>query len=400
MARTLTTDVLVLGAGPAGSATASLLADMGHEVLVLDRARFPRHKPCAEYASPGAVRILQRLGAIDRLQPTQGRRLRGMQIVAPSGARHVVEYRRGTQTAWSLSVPRADLDLALVAEARTRGATVCEGSRAERLVLDKGRVVGVLGRDGDNDPIQVRARFVVGADGLRSVVVRDLGLRQAVWWPRRLGLVAHLRGVRWQGEVGEMHVGPRGYVGVAPLCDDVVSVGLVQPLVGGRLGHPEQALRAALADYPTLAKQLAPGVPDHPVQGIGPLAHRVSSAAGHGWLLVGDAAGFVDPFTGEGIYRALRSAELAAPLVDQSLRSADQAHIAAYHAARRTAFGAKEALTHLIQLCVHVPRLMDYAVERLRRRVDLARQLGNVLGDLSPAAGLLTPAYLGALLRP
>jgi flavin-dependent dehydrogenase len=199
-----------------------------------------------------------------------------------------------------------------------------------------------------------------------------------------------------------MHVGPRGYVGVAPLGQDVVTVGLVTPMPHGHLGAPDVALEAALADFPLLAPRLAPGQRACAVQGVGPLAHAVRTCAGHGYLLVGDAAGFFDPFTGEGIYRALRGAEIAAPAADRALRDGAQVVSVAreYERARRAAFRAKERLTALIQVFVQVPTLMNYAVECLRRRPQFGAQLGNVLGDLEPAGNALRPGFLWALLRP
>jgi len=107
--------------------------------------------------------------------------------------------------------------------------------------------------------------------------------------------------------------------------------------------------------------------------GAGPLARRVKRVRGPGYALVGDAAGFLDPFTGEGIFRALRGAELLAASPDQ------------YAQRRGKAFGAKERLVALIQVFVHVPKLMDFAIRRLGERTSVARELGSVLGDLRPA---------------
>jgi flavin-dependent dehydrogenase len=171
-----------------------------------------------------------------------------------------------------------------------------------------------------------------------------------------------------------MWVGPRGYVGVAPLdTNGLVSVGLVRAMPRGRLGPSAAALAAGLSDYPELQKRLSSGRPAGVVQGIGPLARQVRTCAGPGYALIGDAAGFFDPFTGEGIFRALRSAELVAQCPTSYARE------------RRRAFAAKERLVALIQVFVRTPRLMDFAIRRLQDRPLVARDLGNVLGDLQPA---------------
>jgi flavin-dependent dehydrogenase len=171
-----------------------------------------------------------------------------------------------------------------------------------------------------------------------------------------------------------MLVGPRSYVGIAPLDNDgLVSVGVVGRMPRGRLGASAAALAAGLADFPELHKRLSRGRLAGPVQGIGPLAARMRRYSGPGYRLVGDAAGFFDPFTGEGIFRALRSAELVATCPS------------CYAQERTRAFSTKERLVALIQVFVQTPRLMDFAVQRLQRRPQVARDLGNVLGDLLPA---------------
>jgi flavin-dependent dehydrogenase len=231
---------------------------------------------------------------------------------------------------------------------------------------------------------RVAADLVVGADGLHSVVARAVGVSRAAHWPWRLGLVAHFGGVDWPEDYGQMLVGRHGYVGVAPLDDrGLVSVGLVRPMPRGRLGSPRAAFAAGLADYPGLADRLARGRLVSGVTGVGPLARRVTACAGDGWALVGDAAGFFDPFTGEGIFRALRGAELLA------------ADPPSYARTRRRLLTAKERLVSLIQVLVQTPPLMDYAVRRLNRRAAVARELGAVLGDLAPARLALAWRLLG-----
>jgi len=391
-------DVVVVGGGPAGSATAALLANGGWDVLLLDRARFPRPKPCAETLSPGAVKILSRLGAFRFLARDSGRWLRGMELSAPGGGHALVHYGDGER---ALAVPREPLDLALLRLARSRGAHVVEGFRVADVLVSDGAARGVVGYDLRGRPSEWRARLVVGADGAHSVVARRLCRRVTRSWLRRLGLVTHVAGVPWPEEHGEMHVGRRGYVGVAPLAEDVVSVGLVMPLPRGRIGHAELAVRAALGDYPELAGRLARGHMG-PVRGIGPMAARVHPCAGPGFALAGDAAGFLDPFTGEGIFRALWGAEILARLADRALRAPDPAVDlgAQLVRARRAAFRTKELLTLLVQVFVHIPPLMDYALDRLHRRPELATQLGRVLGDLEPARDVLRSPFMWRLLRP
>jgi flavin-dependent dehydrogenase len=375
-------DVVVVGGGPAGSATATGFAAQGRSVLVLDAARFPRHKACAEYVSPGGAALLQRLGALERLIGCgRGRWLVGMQIQAPDGRCHLLGYRdqAGIQQQ-GLSVSRLDLDATLLDVARRRGATVRDGCRARQLCWSDHRVTGVVTAKGE----RIAAELVVGADGANSVVARAVGARRPALWPRRLGLIAHLQGVEWPEDYGQMLVGRHGYVGVAPLDrQGLVTVGLVRTMPDGRLGPARTALVAALAEYPDMAARLGAGRLVGSVVGVGPMVRRVTRVVGPGYALVGDAAGFFDPFTGEGIYRALRGAELLT-------RSP-----ATYARARHAAFRSKELLVALIQVFVQTPWLMNLAVARLRERPTVARELGAALGDVQAARLELVWQLLG-----
>src|SRR5437867_1481824 len=204
-------DVVVAGAGPAGSATALLLSRAGMRVLLLDRARFPREKPCSEYLSPESTRVLERLGkdvlaAVAAASPAQ---LTGMKVVAPSG-RSVV----GRFETFSFALPRTRFDTILLNAAQTRGVEVRQGVKVEELVYERGAVGGVVARDaGHGTRATFRARVVVGADGLRSVVARRLGMVHTAG-PRRIAFTAQVGDVTGVQDIGEMHVGRPGYVGL------------------------------------------------------------------------------------------------------------------------------------------------------------------------------------------
>jgi geranylgeranyl reductase family protein len=393
-------DVIVVGAGPAGAATAAHLAQAGHAVLLADKATFPRDKPCAEYASPETESVLRRLGVWTALQATGIRRLRGMLIVSPSGRRFSSEYLDGSQRRWSLAVRRWHLDDLLLRYAQSAGAECRLGWRAEAPLLESRRVVGVRMRQMEEGVEEVRARLVIGADGLRSRLGRALGAGHEPRWPRRLGLATHYCGLDGPAEWGEMYVSRAGYCGLAPLGGGLTTVAAALPLGKSRL-PPLERLGLLLTEHPELLSRLERAEMLRPFRGVGPLAWNVPRVAGPGFLLVGDAAGFLDPFTGEGIFRALRGAELAAEAAMAVLVDNDwQALLRRYSSMRQAAFAEKERLARLIQVFVRFPALLDYALPRLERRPELAERLSAALGDFGPPTAALQPTYLARLLRP
>lgn len=397
-------DLLIVGAGPAGSAAAIRAARAGLRVQVLDRARFPREKACSEYMSPETLRQLDQLGVLERLDAAGGHPLAGTTVVGPGGARLTGRFARA---GWSpfrstgLSLPRRILDMTLVDAARAAGAEVREGLAVEDLLYDNGAVGGVVARDGAGVPETYRARLVVGADGLRSVVARRLGVLHR-GHPSRIAFVAHVAGVTGLGDCAEMHVGSEGYVGLNPLGGGVSNVALVVPrrLARAARGDANQFFFDRLETFPGVRGRVSPGRLMREVLVTGPFASRARRVTADGALLVGDAADFFDPFTGEGICTALRTGAMAADVALGALAQPGivrRRHLAGYVTARRSAFAGKWAVERLIGYGMFLPRLFDRAVSRLDRR-GWADTFIGVTGDFVPAREVLNPRFLAGML--
>lgn len=398
-------DAIVVGAGPAGSAFAIHLAERERSVLLLDKASLPRAKVCGEYLSPETARLLDRLGALEAVE-ARARPVRGMRIAAPDGTEILGEYPRGGRYRGyrdhALAIPRLDLDRILVERARACPLEILEGFRVTDLMIRGDQVTGVRGLGRDGRPDAFAGRLVIGADGRRSVVAQRLGLIRPHPRLRRAAVVTHLRGIeRFDGH-GEIYLAPPLYAILNPLKDGRTNVSLVGPLE--ELGVPKREVDArfarGVARIPALASRLAGAHPAGPIRTLGPLAYRVDPPRHGGVLLIGDAAGFYDPFTGEGIYTALRSAELAAEVALAALEAGDssRAALAPYEARRAEAFAGKQRVTALLQALIARPRLANAVAHRLARRVDLLGPLMGVIGDFVPPRELLAPAYLRRLL--
>ncbi len=401
-------DVIVVGGGPGGSSTACALARAGARVLVLDRAHFPRPKPCAEYLSPQASRLLNDMGALDAVERTGAAHLAGMIVRAPNGALirgdFVAQHGYSAFRDRGLAVRRVVLDPILLDCARASGAEVREGVRITDVVRGAdGRATGVRTIAG----AEFHAPLIVGADGLRSVVARRAGLaRIRRSWERRVAIVTHFEGFDGVGDVGEMHVERNvGYVGFASVGGGITNVSLVVPAsearnIGAAAGEfVEQWLRAR----PQLAPRVAGARRVAPAIATGPFASHARRAWAPGVVLVGDAADFFDPFTGEGIYSALRGGELAAPRIIRALgassaRDADDA-LRDYEHARRAEFGGKWIVERLINAAIRHAPVVNYFARALSARKDMADLLVGVTGDFVPAREVLRPGYILNLFR-
>jgi geranylgeranyl reductase family protein len=399
--------VIIVGGGPAGSSTAFFLAQLGVDVLVLDKARFPRDKACSEYLSPQASRILEAMGALGEVESSGAAQLAGMRVHAPNGATIHGEFAadhgfRGHRDR-GLAVRRTVLDAILLERARAAGARVEENVRVVDLLKEDGRVSGVVRSSADGQQ-EIRAPLVIGADGLRSVVGRRLGLIRRAGWPRRIALVTHYSGVGGISDFGEMYVDRGGYCGVAPVGNGLFNVAVVVPVSRAAEVAVDRTefLESWIAEREPLAKLFRNATRETPVRATGPFATSAKRTWSPGAALVGDAADFFDPFTGEGIYSALRGGELLASRAADSVRAASQAKgdriLAAYDADRRREFSGKWTVERLIGAAVAFPALINRAARVLSARRDMADLLVGVVGDFVPAREVLRPGYVFPLL--
>lgn len=369
--------MIVVGAGPAGSATALLLARRGVRVTIVDRARFPRPKPCGEYLNPGAVDALDRLGVSTAINAS-GTSLSGMFIAGIDGVAVWAPFPAGR----ALLVPRERLDHLLLAEAARCGAEVVEECRVDGVTPGAAPVVAGRHR---GRTVRLAARLIVGADGLRSIVARRSG-RLAPDTDGHYTVGAHFEDLQAAGPRGDLHLGPAWYAGAALYGNGEGNIVVAVPRAAFQRagGDAGATFAAACASLPALRRVVRGARRVTPFVSVGPLGYTRQRAADDGVLLVGDAAGTINPMTGEGIALALRGAELAAGAVDAALRREDTSRraLAAYERARAAAFRGTWMASRLLQWIVRRPRLAAYLLRRLGRDPALASRLLGVVSDL------------------
>ncbi|NOT00748.1 MAG: FAD-dependent oxidoreductase [Phycisphaerales bacterium] len=337
-----TYDCIVVGGGPAGSTVGTLLADYGHRVLLLEKAIFPRHQ-IGESLMPHTYWTFKRLGMLDKLKASRHTVKESVQFFSANGKASQPYYfpdHNPHECSYTWQVKRDEFDRMMLDNAREHGVEVHQNALVKRVLFDGSRATGVRAVVGDRS-IEIRCSVVIDATGQATMLSGQLGLVEPDPGMRHGAIFSYYHGaVRDSGrDAGAILVvrtpDHNGWFWFIPLLDDVTSVGVVgspEYLFTNRGNDPMATLEVEIERCPILKSRLAPATRIAEARVRRDFSYHARRIAGDGWVLVGDAFGFIDPVYSSGVMLALKGGELAADTIHAALRDGDvcESRLAAY----------------------------------------------------------------------
>ncbi len=326
-------DCVVVGGGPGGCCAAALLAEAGHSTLLVEREKVPRFH-IGESLMPETYWVFQRLGVLDKMKSSDFVKKVSVQFIGSSGKESQPFFfkehdPRECATTWQ--VERADFDKMLFDHAAERGADCADRTRVTDVLFDGPRVVGVRVESPEGSTREVRCRVLVDATGQQAFLANRLGIRQDDPKLKKAAIWGYYIGAsRERGEHGGatliLHTQDKeSWFWYIPLRDDVTSIGVVGDnnyLLKGR-GTPADIFEDELVKCPALAERLMDAQMTGDFRVAKEFSYATKQHAGEGWVLVGDAFGFIDPIYSSGVFFALKTGELAADAIIEGFKKGD-----------------------------------------------------------------------------
>ena len=328
-----TYDCIVIGGGPAGSTVSTLLAQCGHKVLLLERSKFPRHH-IGESLMPQTYWVFKRLGMLSKMTEANFVVKESVQFVSSSGQDSQPYFfpdRDPAEWSYTWQVKRDKFDKIMLDNAREYGVEVHEGVGVKEVLFEGERAVGVRATV-NGEPREVRCKVVIDATGVNALLSKQLGIREGEPGLKNAAIYAYWKGAKRDAgrNAGATLViytpDKQGWFWSIPLEDDITSIGVVgkpQFLITGRGDDPLAILEEEIARTPGIHRRVEGAERVSHAYVTSDFTYRAKRIAGDGWVLCGDAFGFLDPIYSSGVFLALKMGELTADAVHAALREND-----------------------------------------------------------------------------
>jgi menaquinone-9 beta-reductase len=402
-----THDVLVIGGGPAGAATAYWLAEAGHDVVVVERKTFPREKTCGDGLTPRAVKQLADMGLEDAIARDH-HRFDGLRAVAHGITLELPWPKHPVYPAHGYVVRRRDLDQLVAEHAVKSGATLRQGTEATGPVFDQGLLTGAVVRSKGEAAEAIRARYVVIADGSNSRFGRAIGTSRDRRYPQGMAIRTYYESPLHADPWIESALDVRdrqgrslpGYGWIFPVGDGTINVGigLLSTFKGWKSVNTSHLMVEWAATAPSYWGIDADAPLQPPTGGRLPMAGSVGPKAGPTFLVVGDAAGAVNPFNGEGIDYAYETGRLAADVLDEALRTGNGLALQRYVETLDREFALYFKVARLFAQLIGRPALMRELTRVGMRSRSLMEWVLRIMANLlrPDEVGLAEAAYKAA----
>ena len=403
-------DLIIVGAGPAGATATLYAAKKGLKVLLLDKASFPRDKVCGDALSGKSVDVLKELNLIEGVRNLPGATITRIIFGSPDGSALNIDLTQSklNQIPEGFVIRRSVFDQFMFEQARAVANECHENFTVTDLIIEDDQVRGVTGKPGDSgDTVSYRAPLTLGADGYRSIVARKAGLYSHDPKHMVVALRQYFEGVDGLTDQIELHfideVNP-GYFWLFPLEDGKanIGIGMLHKAIRQQKVDLKQALANAI-NSPRFRDRFSHAAPlEDPVGWNLPVGSKHYPSVGNGFMLLGDAAGLIDPFTGEGIGNALYSARYAVGTAIEALKADDfsKKSLAEYDHRLWSEIGRELRISTQLQKFGRWPRLLNIVIKKAERNRDLADLIAGMIANEVPRNRLVNPMfYLKLLFR-
>ncbi|MEM4360950.1 MAG: geranylgeranyl reductase family protein [Candidatus Anstonellaceae archaeon] len=404
-------DVIVVGGGPAGSTTAAYLAKENKNVLLIDKASFPRDKTCGDALSGKSMKVIRELGLIEEIKKLPHAPVHGVLFSSPAGHTLKIPFVKSDENredGVGYCMRRYYTDHMFLKAAKKFGAKVKEKLMAQKLIFEQNKVIGVRALDLETRQEQeFYANVVVGADGVNSIVAREVLGQEANLDPNHScdAIRQYFSSIRGLSNYIEIHflssVQP-GYFWIFPLENQTANVGLglISSELQKKMKTSKKTLvhlfQEAISNEPILKDRFIDAKPLGPITGWRlPFGSKKRKLAGNGWVLVGDAASLVDPFSGEGVGNATTSGKLAAQSIVEAINSNDfsENFLKKYEERVWAELGAELKTSYQMQQIGKIKFLLNRVIYKASTDPQIKELISNSLASEETKKELINPLF-------
>ncbi|MCX6772265.1 MAG: geranylgeranyl reductase family protein [Candidatus Micrarchaeota archaeon] len=400
-------DVIIVGGGPGGSTAASFLAKKGRKVLLLDKEKWPRDKTCGDAISGKSLKVLKELGLIETLEKADHAIITGITFSSPNGKQVSIPFRKNDQgIAKGYVCRRLVYDNLLWNNAKHSGAHTHEGANVLSVIRENGKIVGVKAKMHDGTDAEFRGKIIIGADGVSSLIAREVRGPEVDPDHTCLAYRAYYSGVTGMNDTIEIHFVKScmpGYFWIFPLENGLanVGIGMIMADVRKKDAKLDKAMLDAIATNPLFKERFANAKMVSPLKAWSlPFGSKKRKVHADNVMLIGDSAGLVDPFSGEGIGNAMTSGFIASKVADEALTANDTSEkfLAVYEERLWKEIWNELNTSYTMQKLGHYEWLLDLVVNKAATSDKAREAIAGTFSNTVAKQGYQSPLFYLKLL--